>query len=179
MENTILSQWEELCDFFKEPFTEEGVAELKKMTSFSKHYSVYRLPENIGFMTNLIHIQVKGVNLVSLPESFGNLVNLKHLLLDNNSIAGFPSCILKCTKLETLSMRECGLQTLPEGILGMENLKLLDLRDNRLRTVPEGLWDMKVDLLIGENFLKGLPEKVRKDFNSTNRYQGSGATFKD
>ncbi len=67
-----------------------------------------------------------------LPENIGNLTNLTHLDLRGNQIKSFSRNIENLTELDLSNNQLCGL---PEGIENFTNLNRLKLGNNQLTTV--------------------------------------------
>ena len=57
------------------------------------------LPPEIGNLTNLYRLELKGNQLAELPAEIGNLVNLAFLNLDDNQLTELPAEIWNLTNL--------------------------------------------------------------------------------
>ena len=135
----------------------------KKASLVLKGYNLPKLPDVIGYLTELEEVTLEGNRLTSLPEtmgkltklqrlhlnnnelseipkSIGDLVNLKELILHNNKLTKLPETIVKLNNLKTLILHHNNLAELPENIGGLSNLKSLSIRSNpNLKAVPRSL----------------------------------------
>ncbi|MDJ0516045.1 MAG: COR domain-containing protein, partial [Trichodesmium sp. MO_231.B1] len=94
------------------------------------------LPESIGNLTKLEHLDLTGNQLKNLPESIGNLTKLEHLDLTGNQLKNLPESIGNLTKLEHLDLSFNELTSLPKSITKLTNLTGLYLTGNPLETPP-------------------------------------------
>ena len=61
---------------------------------------LYKLPNNIGNLTNLQLFSCSGNQISEIPDSIGNFTNLQILLIYDNQISEIPSSIGNLTNLE-------------------------------------------------------------------------------
>ncbi|MBD3341634.1 MAG: hypothetical protein GF353_21195 [Candidatus Lokiarchaeota archaeon] len=146
------------------------------------------LPESIGFLTNLKHLDLSHNYFSILPEEFKHLDSLKtidlswndfhefpftlskiefkydvQLKLSHNSIECFPLELkgLKKTKFLDLSFNH--IDSIPMGIDSLESLEVLNLENNKIHEISEEislLYSLKY-LNLSNNKLDQLPESMR------------------
>ncbi|KAK9086493.1 hypothetical protein Syun_028887 [Stephania yunnanensis] len=83
----------------------------------------------------------QNVEMKMLPDSIGNLGHLRHLNLSENGFEVLPESLGNLTKLETLKLNDCwGLIRLPRSTSKLCSLKRLENEDCwRLRGMPSGI----------------------------------------
>lgn len=120
------------------------------------------LPEGIGKLTQLKHLELKKNELTCLPKSISKLVNLEYLDLSENQICYLPESIGNLTQLYSLYLHGNQLHRLPESIGRLTQLQTLVLSDNQLKRLPESISNLtQLQLLWAErNLLTQLPEGV-------------------
>lgn len=67
------------------------------------------LPDSIGAVTHLEHLDVSNNLLQTLPPFMGNLGRLKQLSIRGNPIGEFPDCIYRMKQLEKLDLRKTNI----------------------------------------------------------------------
>jgi Leucine-rich repeat (LRR) protein len=103
--------------------------------------SLKRLPESIGHLTDLEHLDLTNcIKLVTLPDSIVRLVSLRLLQLDVcDELQQLPEELGKLTNLETLSVCYCDtLSKLPASVGGLKMLKTLNMESTGVRDLPMG-----------------------------------------
>ncbi len=141
----------------------EGVTELNL-----SRMGIERLPPNIGQLTNLKSLYLRGNRLGKLPQEIDNLSrlvvldlgrnelstfpmetvllqNLTHLDLSYNQLTELPPELVRLGKLTHLYLRENELCGLPQAILRASNLQVLDLRGNDELNLPLQILDRSGD----------------------------------
>ena len=68
----------------------ESVEALVNLKELTLNYSLDRLPEGIGELTNLVSLDLSNNNLDNLPQSCSKLQKLESLQLKDNSFVEFP-----------------------------------------------------------------------------------------
>ena len=72
----------------------------------------------------------------SLPDRLGTLEHLQHIDVSNNKLLShLPPRLGSNGRLENLLMSCCNISQLP-GALGSSPLRQLDAKDNRLTSIP-------------------------------------------
>ena len=120
------------------------------------------IPEQIGNLTALTSLDLRGNPLTELPERIGDLTALTFLNLSHNQLTTLPESIGGLTALTFLYLIGNQLTTLPESIGGLNALTDLYLSDNRLTTLPESIGGLNAlrGLYLGGNQLTTLPESI-------------------
>ncbi len=120
------------------------------------------IPEIIGNLVNLEHLDLRANELTTIPEAIGNLVNLKHLNLGSNQLTEIPDTIENLTNLEELNLSFNELTTLPDTIGNLVNLKNLNLSFNELTTLPDTIGNLVnlQFLYLYKNKLTTLPDTI-------------------
>jgi len=101
------------------------------------------LPENIGSLEMLNHLEIPNNLLQTLPDSIGSLKNLKSLYLYGNSIGELPDSITELKNLQRLFGYNNSLSKLPENIGNMRRLEDIDFRSNLLKELPISVSNLK------------------------------------
>jgi leucine-rich repeat protein SHOC2 len=114
------------------------------------------LPLDIGKLTHLTCIELRGNQLTSLPASIGNLQKLTHLDLRSNQLSSLPASIDNLTNLTHLYLGGNLFKTLPDAIVAMAKLTHLHINANKLTSLPESLAEKVglIDLNLSNNNLE-------------------------
>src|SRR5690348_7423729 len=117
------------------------------------------LPDSLGRLTGLRHLDLAGNQLAALPAALGNLAQLQRLYLEANRLAALPEWLGDLARLEALYLNGNEVAALPDGIARLANLRTLNLYGNRLTAVPARLSRLAglADLSLGHNRLTELP----------------------
>ncbi|KAF3774989.1 Disease resistance protein [Nymphaea thermarum] len=98
------------------------------------------------YMSNLKRLRVldlTGGSFSRLPDSIGDLILLRHLDLMNTNIEELPASIRKLNNLQTLLLDGSQIKRLPKEIGHLWNLRHLGLRDtSNLQFVAQGLGNL-------------------------------------
>ncbi|KAK8665462.1 hypothetical protein V6N13_005629 [Hibiscus sabdariffa] len=93
------------------------------------------------------------VNINELPEEVGNLKHLRHLDFSQTSIKRLPNSLSTLYNLQTLTLFQCRrLVELPEDMRRLVNMHYLDIRETHLVRMPKGWGELK-DLRILTDFV--------------------------
>jgi len=96
---------------------------------------IEHLPENIGSLTKLKVLDIKGNKLKSLPSSFEKLTNLETLDLSLNYGIKLPNDFLLFSKLKELNIACCNLPKILDSLVELKNLKKLSISSNRIKKI--------------------------------------------
>lgn len=95
-----------------------------------------KLPDEFGFLRNLVVLNLKGNALKKLPGSFANLTSLQSLNLSNNKLKEFPPPILRLRRLRNLDITQNAITKLPNNFFELRSLRSFVL-DSYSFTFPE------------------------------------------
>jgi len=123
-----------------------------------------RLREELSRCNELVSISANASKIKTLPEGIGNLINLKHLNLGYNKIEELPKSIGNLKELQDISLGGNELKTLPKEISGLEKLVSISLEFNRFEKFPKELLSLKstYSIWIHNNSLKEIPLELAK-----------------
>ncbi len=124
------------------------------------HLTLSSLPEALGDMQHLEHLDVLNAGLKSIPAEIGQLKKLKCLHLAGNDLAELPTEIANLKKLKRLFLNANQFDALPDWLGELERLELLHVPHNKLEALPEGLQRLQQlsDLDAHDNRLPALPQ---------------------
>jgi leucine-rich repeat protein SHOC2 len=144
---------------------------LYKLISADLH-GLITLPESIGNLFNLAHLDIADNQLISLPNSISNLSNLICLNLHNNQITSLPENIANLAKLQRLNLSFNELTYLPASIGNFCELLHLNLSGNKLVCLPESIGNFPklTDLNLCHNHLASLPNSIGNLSSLTHLY---------
>jgi hypothetical protein len=98
-----------------------------------------RVPQSMGDLKNLSHLNL-GVNqLSSVPETLGNLTGLRELNLGGNQLSRLPETLGNLTRLSRLNLGYNALPSLPESFGNLTELRLLNMERTRCSYMPARL----------------------------------------
>jgi len=119
------------------------------------------LPPEIGELSHLHNLFLRGNNLSILPKEIGKCVLLERLSLDNNTLTTLPPEINNCRHLQRLYLDNNKLTILPSQC-AIPSLEILSVHRNRLHTIaPEiGLLSKLQELNLNHNCLRHLPHTI-------------------
>jgi internalin A len=144
---------------------------LREIEIADRHRSIYLdlfnkgltfIPADIGQLTNLRRLNLRGNQLKSLPAEIGNLINLRELDLNSNQITSLPTEIGQFKNLTRIDLKHNQLRSLPIEIGNLTNLRELYLNNNQLRSLPIEIGNLTNlrELDIQYNQLKDLPAEI-------------------
>ncbi len=153
----------------------QSIGDLTDLTHLDLSYNyIETLPESIGNLTNLTNLNLKSNRLTKLPESIGTLTKLKVFNIHRNPLVELPESIGNLTKITQLrpckgSANSSDLQRLPESIGNLTNLTQLALQGCKLTELPESIGNLSKlsQLYLNYNRLAILPESIGKLHNLT------------
>ncbi len=116
------------------------------------------VPASIGKLQNLRVLRLYGAieSAKPLPESIGELRNLEHLDLGRNGLETIPSQVSQLTNLKTLHLEYNALKSVPAFVGDFKNLKELSVDANEnIKTLPASFTKFKnLKISMGNNALK-------------------------
>jgi len=86
-----------------------------------------QMPENIGNLKNLQHLEITSGDSTVVPDSLVNLKKLKYLDLSSNDISSIPKGLSNMSNLEYLDLSGNNISTLPSDFNKLKNLNNLNL----------------------------------------------------
>ena len=127
--------------------TQKEVEKLSRKKHIKWH-GLDKIPKSIYYLSSLSTLDLSNMSLplfghLSLPDTIGKLKNLKHLDVSNNRLKYLPECIGDLTGLQILKLKGCHIGSLPESIGNLENLQELDLFENDIFYLPKCIGNLK------------------------------------
>lgn len=129
---------------------------------YLRRQGITSLPDSIGNLKKLQHLDLVGNHLESLPISIGNLTELTDLNLINNNLTVLPESINLLSKLKTLNLFGNNLTELPESIGNLVSLETLGLHGNQLLTLPDSIGNLHQlkSINLRNNKLRLIPDTI-------------------
>lgn len=143
------------------------IGRLKDLQKLSIAGPMRTLPDSIGELTSLVHLNVgtgaRGTGVTHFPDSFGRLGRLESLVVYGTPFRRLPSTVGNLSRLKSIFIAHCLLEGLPEQIGDCESLEFIKLPDNKpMTTIPESIGRLKklhyLDLAGVPNSITRLPE---------------------
>lgn len=121
-----------------------------------------RIPAEIGLLSHLKQLDLRGSWLVALPPEIGQLKSLEHLDLMDTQLEALPPEIGNLRNLRRLELENNNLTTLPSEIGQLTNLRLLVLNNNKITELPRELGKLSKlsNLNIEDNPLISPPPEI-------------------
>ena len=122
------------------------------------------VPAEIGRLSALRQLSLRGNQLTSMPAEIGQLTSLKRLYLYDNQLTSLPAEIWQLTSLEDLFLNGNQLTSVPAEIGQLTSLTRLYLSDNQLTTLPAEIGQLisLERLWLYDNQLTSLPAGIRE-----------------
>jgi leucine-rich repeat protein SHOC2 len=120
------------------------------------------LPAEIGQLTFLTELNLNDNQLTSLPAEIGQLTSLEKLDLAFNQLTSVPAEIWQLTSLTHLNLSGNQLTSLPAEIGQLRSLEWLNLRGNQLTSLPAEIGQLTslTELYLHSNQLTSLPAEI-------------------
>ncbi|ORX99274.1 L domain-like protein [Basidiobolus meristosporus CBS 931.73] len=130
----------EICDFSDNRLTSVPPEVLRSWASTLKVLGLGRneireLPKEIGELTELVALGLRGNLLTSLPDLSG-LTKLNALNVAHNKLKGLPLSVAKCVALEAIFAFNNEMTRIPASIGRMPKLHSLFLTGNHIEYLP-------------------------------------------
>lgn len=93
--------------------------------------------EGIGGCSGVKYVYVTGAQFTSLPDDIGDMASLEHLDLSDSGVGSLPESMTKLRTLASLRLRRTKLTELPPWIGDLPNLKSLDLSITGISQLPD------------------------------------------
>eukprot|EP00057_Strongylocentrotus_purpuratus_P030155 XP_780852.3 PREDICTED: leucine-rich repeat-containing protein 47 [Strongylocentrotus purpuratus] len=90
------------------------------------------LPSEIGNLSHLLNLTLRGNKLVMLPDSIGKLTRLQFLDASRNAIENVPDSLGSIASIHTLDLSQNKLSVIPENFSNLSNLAYLNFSRNNL-----------------------------------------------
>lgn len=120
--------------------TLEELHSIKYLSAYTQNISDIT---GIGYLINLITIDLSENQITDLPPEIGDLADLEVLQIDRNPLTSLPDEIGNLSKMTRLHIRITNLESLPDTISGCESLVELLLWSNKLEKIPSALADLQ------------------------------------
>jgi Leucine-rich repeat (LRR) protein len=101
------------------------------------------LPNSVGCLSKLEHLNLSCNYLNELPNSLSNLKLLKTLDLSWNNFVYFPEVIKKVRSVELIDLSNNSMDKLPSWISLLNNLIFLNLENNNIKKIPDSIRNLK------------------------------------
>ncbi len=101
------------------------------------------LPNSVGCLSKLEHLNLSCNYLKELPNSLSNLKCLKTLDLSWNNFVYFPEVIKKVRSVEIIDLSYNNVEYLPPWINLLKNLTFLNLENNAIKEIPDSIRNLK------------------------------------
>lgn len=100
------------------------------------------LPVEIGYLTQLRHLELSHLKIRHLPNCFDTLTNIQVLRLPHNLLANLPPSLRSLEQLRLVDLQGNLFSQVPDILRSMRQLEILDLSENPLRTLPSWIGDL-------------------------------------
>ncbi|KAM9274805.1 LOW QUALITY PROTEIN: leucine-rich repeat and IQ domain-containing protein 4 [Cariama cristata] len=121
------------------------------------------IPEEGGFLTNLVRLFLAFNNLSSIPPTLQHCQKLAVLDLSHNLLHNFPH-ICCWPSLSHVFLRNVGVHTRPGSFTRLTSVRILHLSENCFGDIPKGICTMKnlEALALDDNQIQEIPAEVKE-----------------
>lgn len=117
------------------------------------------IPPEIGNMTALEKLNIRGNTVRSLPDAIGSLRALRIVIATNNSLSTLPEAIYSLPNLTTLTVDSNQIGVLSASVGAAPSLQSLNVSSNSLTTLPTELTGAStlLNIMFADNQICTLP----------------------
>lgn len=137
--------------------------QLRSLQSFHGRVKIKIIPNNIGVLENLTHIELQDNEISELPVSFFTLKNLQRINLSKNKLNRIDGEFNNLNKLKILLLSDNKqITNLPDGICSLTSLVNLPINETSISTLPNCIGKMNNlrDLHISNTLVKDFPIEI-------------------
>eukprot|EP00897_Mesotaenium_endlicherianum_P001075 jgi/Mesen1/10969/ME000096S10547 len=141
----------------------DTIGAVSSLTHLNLSYNrLLELPETVGQLQRLTMLDASYNQLLELPVSLGQLSNLKVLNLQQNKLEEVPPRLGECASLTVLNLGFNSIKQLPESLGQLTELQTLHVHLNCLKRLPKSIGQMRslVEVDVHFNYIQYLPETL-------------------
>lgn len=147
------------------PSIEENTVTLNKLKAVKYLFAVEEGIADItgiGYLYNLIELNLDGNHITYLPEEITQLTKLDKLILSDNNISEIPAFIENMAVLRWLDISSNNISELPESLCNVTTIDRLNVSQNKLTKLPQNIGNLKklIRLLAYDNNISELPDSI-------------------
>jgi Leucine-rich repeat (LRR) protein len=116
---------------------------------------VTHLPQQIGKLKNLTHLEMRNTSLIDLPDSIHNLTQLEFLRLDQNNLISLPKIINNLELLNMIILDDNPHFRSLQSLNGMKKLRHIHAKNCLIDRLPYDMPNLE-GLMMRNNSLKDL-----------------------
>lgn len=100
-------------------------------------------------------------HLSLIPDEIGTLTNLEHIDVSFNKLSELPNSISSCSSLKTFNASNNIISLFPVGICNAPAIESVDLSNNQIKTIPDEISRLNaIELNLDRNQLSKLNNKL-------------------
>lgn len=140
----------------------DSLCDLENLEELSLCSAASTLPSDLGRLSKLRSLRLRGKLITELPTSVGKLSALRELCINAKSLQHLPEEIGFLQSLRRLDMSGCSLQRLPSRLADLRALQSLSLDFNQISEVPAVVWELSQleELDLSHNPLTAVPSEL-------------------
>jgi internalin A len=139
----------------------EFIGHLPKLEHLNLSYNpIHVLPESLSRLTKLEFLAISDAKPSAADPVIGRLTSLRRLILRNTGLKEFPGWILNLTNLTGLSLEHNHLKVVPDSISKLSHLDILNLANNDLKQLPPSLRSLKSLTMLWIDGNLGIPNEI-------------------
>lgn len=128
----------------------------------SFEYALEVVPESLGDLSALVHLDLSGNRIERLPPSLGDLRGLQQLRLNRNRIGELPSSLGELGSLRSLNLSQNRIGDLPDEARRLWSLEQLHLDDNPISRLPAAVTGLESLRLLSVTHAAQGPDAARE-----------------